>query len=150
MRSSLARVGGVLAGLVVGVGLGLSAPYLFRRVMTPAALDPAAAASLEYRQFKSEIHKHFESPRGPVDWESQFKADLAAGALKTGATIVGIDCRGSQCHVALRWPSREAAIQGADRLVREPLRPNCSPKIMLPPPGAADGDADMLAKCDKS
>ncbi len=150
MKPSLARVGGVLAGLVVGVGLGLAAPYVLRRALTSAPLDPATAASIEYRQFKNEIREHFKSPHVPVDWESQFKADLAAAALKTGATVVGVDCRGSQCHAALEWPSREAAITGADRLVREPLRPNCSPKIMLPPPGAADGVAEMLAKCDKA
>lgn len=77
-----------------------------------------------------------------------FDADLQAAAAKTGASIHRVDCRGSRCYVELEWPSREAAMRGADRFVREPLRPNCSPKIMLPPPGATDGAAELLAKCD--
>jgi len=149
MRASLARAGGVLAGLVVGVGLGLAAPYVFRWVTTPRALDPAAAASLEYRRFKDDIRRHHASP-GP-SWSAEatslFRSDLNAAAQKTGATIVNVDCRGVTCYVELKWPTRAAAMSGADRLVREPLRPHCSPKIMLPPPDVADGAAELLARC---
>ncbi len=147
------RVGGTLAGGLVGLGLGLAAPAA-RDWLTSrrSAVTPEAANLLEYQRFQESIATHFRQPRAA--WapgaEEDFRGDLGLAATESGGELLKLDCRSITCYAEIRWPTRDVAVAGADRVVRQQFRRNCFQKIILPPPASkSPGTAQMMVDCGK-